>query len=107
MAAITCEFTWLTYLLQALQVTVPSPAKLYCDNQTTQHIAAYPVFHERTKHIEMDCHMIREKIQSCQITTAFTPSYTQLVDIFTKPLGKAPFHSHLRKFVILNIYART
>ena len=107
MAAIACELTWLRYLFKDLQVRFLSLAKLYCDNQVALHIVANPVFHERTKHIEMDCHVVRERIQTGHIATAFTSSQTQVADIFTKPLGKTIFHTHLSKLDIIDIHAPT
>nr|KYP58589.1 Copia protein [Cajanus cajan] len=50
MASVTCDIQWLTFLLQDLQIPFKAPTLLYCDNQSTLHIAANPVFHERTKH---------------------------------------------------------
>ncbi|RVW50236.1 Retrovirus-related Pol polyprotein from transposon RE1 [Vitis vinifera] len=60
--------------------------KLVYDNQTALHIASNPVLHERIKHIEVDCHFIREKIASGCVATSFVNSNDQLVDIFTKSL---------------------
>ncbi|XP_021828884.1 uncharacterized protein LOC110769255 [Prunus avium] len=107
MAVATCELTWLRYLLKDLQVTNLGHAKLLCDNQAALHIAANLVYHERTKHIEIDCHVVREKIQAGQIATSFVPSTSQLADLFTKALGSNVFNNLVCKLGILDIHAPT
>ena len=69
MAQSVCEIIWLHQLLMEVGIETPVPAKLWCDNQDVLHIASNSVFHERTKHIEIDCHSVREKIQLSLIST--------------------------------------
>lgn len=86
MALATCELIWLRQLLQELKIGRDEPMKLICDNQAALYIASNPVFHERTKHIEVDCHFIRQKIESGCIVTSFVNSKDQLADVLTKSL---------------------
>jgi len=84
MALAACELIWLKQLLKELQFGEVTQMTLICDNQAALHISSNPVFHERTKHIEVDCHFVREKITSGDMKTEFVNSNDQLVDIFTK-----------------------
>jgi hypothetical protein len=60
----TCyELSWLHSLLLDLQILHPKQTLLYCDNTTALHIVANPVFHNKTRYIEMNCHFIHDKIQ--------------------------------------------
>jgi len=70
MASATCELIWLKQLLEELQFGEVTQMTR-CDNQAALHISSNPVFHERTKHLEIDCHFIREKIISGDIKTDF------------------------------------
>ena len=62
MAMVTCELMWIKHFLQELRFCEVVQMKLYCDNQAALHIASNSVFHERTKHIEIDHHFLREVI---------------------------------------------
>ena len=105
MALATCELVWLKQLLQELKFGGGTQMKLICDNQAALHIASNPVFHERTKHIEVDCHFIREKILSGCMVTSFVNSEGQLADILTKSLRGPRIDFICNKLGAYDLYA--
>ena len=107
MATTTCELKWLKGLLMLLGVHHTTPMRLYCDSHAALHLAANPVFHERTKHIVVDYHFVRDEIQNDSISPSYVPTQSQLADIFTKALGGRHFDSFLRKLGIRNLHAPT
>lgn len=84
MASAACEVTWLVRLLEELGVNNLTSVTLHCDNQSAIYIAKNPVFHERTKHIEVDCHFTRDKVLEGLIQLTYLPTQHQLTDVFTK-----------------------
>ena len=88
----TSELLWLWWLLKDLGVSTSSATPLYCDNQSAIHIAHNDVFHERTRHIEIDCHFIRYHLVHGALKLFSVSFKDQLVDIFTKLLPKGRTH---------------
>ncbi|CAH9117528.1 unnamed protein product [Cuscuta europaea] len=105
MALTSCEILWLKHLLQELKYGSMKPVKLMCDNQAAMHIASNPVYHERTKHIEVDCHFIREKITNGHITTHYVKTTDQLANILTKSLRGPRMQYICNKLGAYNLYA--
>ncbi|KAK8931089.1 hypothetical protein KSP39_PZI016659 [Platanthera zijinensis] len=105
MAVVVSELTWLEGLLGDLGVRLSYPTTLFCDSQATIHIAKNPVFHERTKHIEVDCHFIREKVQSKKIDLEHVPATDQVADILTKALSRPLYYQFLSKLGAYDLYA--
>ncbi|WVY96778.1 hypothetical protein V8G54_028929 [Vigna mungo] len=106
LASTVCEIQWLTYLLNDLHVAHTSPVLIYCDNQSAIQIASNQVFHERTKHIDIDCHIVREKVVSGLIKLLPISTTMQLADILTKPLPPPTFQLLHSKLGLQNIYAQ-
>jgi hypothetical protein len=105
MAHTTCEIIWLRSLLRELGVNVSLPMKMHCDNQAAIHIASNPVFHERTKHIEVDCHKTRENVTEGIISTPYLSTTDQLADLLTKPLFMPRLDFLCSKLGLLDIYS--
>lgn len=98
MALTCCEVTWMYSLLKDMGLPNLPPTIIKSDNQAALSIAVNPVLHKRTKHIEIDCDFISDKINEGEITTAHVPSHSQVADMLTKPLPVKQHNYLLRKF---------
>ncbi|KAJ0615754.1 putative RNA-directed DNA polymerase [Helianthus annuus] len=95
LADTVAELTWLEALLHELEVPMKSAPVLWCDNLGATYLSANPVFHARTKHVEVDFHFVREKVAKGKLSVQFISTDDQIADIFTKPLSSQQF-AHLR-----------
>ncbi|KAH9648572.1 retrovirus-related pol polyprotein from transposon RE1 [Citrus sinensis] len=91
LASTAAELTWITYLYREIGIPLAQPPQLLSDNLSALHMTINPVFHARSKHIELDYHFIREKVVDGALVTKFVPSSLQIADVFTKALSKAMF----------------
>jgi len=78
------ELFWLRMLMRELHIALPCPPTIWCDNSGALALASNPVFHARTKHIEVDIHFIREKVTNRDIQLRYLSTIEQVADIFTK-----------------------
>ncbi|KAJ0550054.1 putative RNA-directed DNA polymerase [Helianthus annuus] len=105
MASTVSEILWVRWLLKDLQVDITGPTNLFCDNQAARNIATNPVYHERTKHVEMDCFFVRERVETREISPQAIESKLQLADLLTKGLGTQQLRSLLSKMGIKDLHA--
>ncbi|KAL0387818.1 UNVERIFIED_CONTAM: Retrovirus-related Pol polyprotein from transposon RE1 [Sesamum radiatum] len=97
LATTICELQWISCLLHDLRVFPPTLISVYYDNQAAIHIVANPIFHEQTKHIEIDCHLVRYKCKFCFILPTHVSNKFQLVDVFMKQLPVSALWPFLSK----------
>ena len=101
------ELLWLKNILDDLKIKWQEPMKLYYDNKSAINIAHNPVQRNQTKHVEVDRHFIKEKLESRLICTPYVPTHGQLVDILTKGLTSSSFQKVTSKLGMDNIYSPT
>nr|GEX00176.1 ribonuclease H-like domain-containing protein [Tanacetum cinerariifolium] len=90
-ANVVAETAWLRNLLRELHSPLSTTTLVYCDNVSAVYLSANPVQHQRTKHIEIDIHFVRDMVQTGHIRVLHVPSRYQYADIFTKGLPTALF----------------
>ncbi|GAA0139646.1 transmembrane signal receptor [Lithospermum erythrorhizon] len=93
LASSVCELQWITYLLKDLLVKIDTPICLWCNSQAVIHIMSNPIFHERTKHLEIDCHIVRNQYLDGLILPKKIASSSQIDDVFTKALPQLSFQN--------------
>lgn len=90
-ANVVLESYWLRNLLCVLQCPIDKATLVYCDNFSTIYRSHNPMEHQRTKHIEMDIHFVRDKVRECEVKVLHVPSWYQIVYILTKGLSHLLF----------------
>ena len=97
MDATAREMVWLQSFLQELGIKTLMSMPMYCDNHTA-------IFHERTKHIEINCHFIYEKLLMGVISTPHVSSSDQFANIFTKSIISVSYDSLRSKLGMFDLY---
>jgi hypothetical protein len=101
-ASASCKLIWLKNLLANLGFHNHTPMTLFHDNQVIMHIVAYPVFHEQTKHLKVDCNYIHRQVQAKPIQTIYLHTCDQLADVFIKIASYVQFYRLLSKLRSIN-----
>ena len=107
MAETVWEMVWLRSFHKDLDISSPFPMPKHCDNQAAIFIAGNSMFHERTKHIEIDCHYIPDKVMYRVISTPHVTSSHQLADVFTKSLTEISYDTTCTKLGMFDLFAPT
>lgn len=103
MASTAAEIQWLLNLLKDFKIKHKDPALLFCDKLPAVHIAKNPTFHERTKHLDIDCHFNRRMVQAGKIHLMSVSSANQLADMLTKTLHSPAFANQVARLGLISI----
>uniref|UniRef100_A0A2N9HNV7 Integrase catalytic domain-containing protein n=1 Tax=Fagus sylvatica TaxID=28930 RepID=A0A2N9HNV7_FAGSY len=104
LADTTAELLWLRWLLQDLGIDCSTAVPIHCDNRSAIQIAHNDVFHEHTKHIEIDCHFVRHHLLQGTLQLRSVSSQDQLADIFTKPMPPGRFRDLISKLKLVSVH---
>lgn len=99
-----CELLWLRILLEELGFKQGDPMDPYSDSISAIKLANYLVYHDKTNHVEIDCHFSREKIEKEDVLLLQVHTEDRLADFLTKAVNKAKLHHVWSKLGIVSIY---
>ncbi|GJW75170.1 ribonuclease H-like domain-containing protein [Tanacetum coccineum] len=99
-ANVVAETAWIRNLLRELHSPLLTATLVYCDNVSAVYMSANPVQHQRTKHIEIDIHFVRDMVKAGHVRVLHVPSRFQYADIFTKGLPSALFEDFPSKLSV-------
>ncbi|MCO5563246.1 hypothetical protein L7F22_016883 [Adiantum nelumboides] len=89
----TIECVWLKCLMADLGVGQNTAITIYIDNHSAFAVARNPIFHARTKHIEVHYHYVKKRLSAGEISLAYVPTQDNLADLFTKALSREKFEA--------------
>ncbi|CAN6447253.1 unnamed protein product [Victoria cruziana] len=100
------EILWVKILLNDIGIQVDDMMRFYCDNKAAISLSNNPVMHDQTKHVEIDRHFVREKIDSKELILSYIKTEDQIADVFTKGLYSGGFERNICKLAIFDIYVQ-
>ena len=102
LSAASSEISWLQSLFSELNITKLPTHVLWCDNQSAKDLARNPVFHSRSKHIELDTHYIIDKVLNKELEVRYIPTKEQVAHVLTKPLSFPKFSYFWSKLTVIS-----
>jgi len=100
LAFATTELIWVQQLISELHSPLTAPPIVLCDNRSAQFLSRNPVIHQRSKHIHLDYHFIREMVEDQSLVVRYVSSQNQIADIFTKVVGTSRFLNLRSKLMV-------
>ncbi|XP_039034920.1 secreted RxLR effector protein 161-like [Hibiscus syriacus] len=103
LADATSEVVWIKAMLQEMHIALPGEPKLWCDNTSAVAMAANPILHAKSKHIELDLHFVRENVAAHEVQINYVPTSSRIANILTKPLPLAKFDLFKSKLCVFEL----
>ncbi|OIT29310.1 retrovirus-related pol polyprotein from transposon tnt 1-94, partial [Nicotiana attenuata] len=97
---------WIEHLFREIGCFSSSIPTLWCDNLSATYLTANPIFHTRTKHMEIDFHFVRERVRAKSLYVRYVSSHDQVADALTKPLSKSRFLQLKTKLAVVPSHAQ-
>lgn len=99
-----CELLWIKIIPDDLKINWREPMKIYCDKKLAINITYNPIKYDCTKHVEVDKHFLKEKLECELICTPYVFTKNQLANIFTKRLNNHTFKDITNKLEMVDLY---